>query len=85
MSNKIEITTWNVNSVRKRLNSINIFLKDFIPDILLLQETKVSNELFPHQFFKDFGYHFIHHEGEKTGYNGVAIIAKSELEVLLKI
>jgi len=85
VSNKIEITTWNVNSVRKRLNSISIFLKDFIPDILLLQETKVSNELFPYQFFKDFGYHFIHHEGEKTGYNGVAIIAKSELEVIPKI
>lgn len=85
MKNKIEITTWNVNSVRKRLNSINEFLKNFLPDILMLQETKVRNDLFLCQFFRDFGYSFIHHEGETTGYNGVAIIAKKELEVIPKI
>jgi exodeoxyribonuclease-3 len=50
-SNKINITTWNINSVRKRLNSIDKFLKEFAPDILMLQETKVRNELFPFQFF----------------------------------
>ena len=51
-SNKINITTWNITSVRKRLNSIDKFLKEFTPDILMLQETKVRNELFPFQFFK---------------------------------
>ena len=84
-SNKINITTWNINSVRKRLNSIDKFLKEFTPDILMLQETKVRNELFPFQFFRDFGYSFIHHEGENTGYNGVAIIAKKDLEIVPKI
>lgn len=85
MNGKLEITTWNVNSVRRRLSSISKFLQDYIPDILLLQETKVSNELFPYQFFRDFGYNFIHTEGEKTGYNGVAIIAKKKLEMIPKI
>jgi len=84
-SNKINITTWNINSVRKRLNSIDKFLKEFAPDILMLQETKVRNELFPFQFFRNFGYSFIHHEGEDTGYNGVAIIAKKDLEIIPKI
>ena len=81
----IKITTWNINSVRKRIESIKVFVKDFAPDILLLQETKVNNELFPCQFFKELGYQFAHYDGEKTGYNGVAILAKQELEILPKI
>jgi exodeoxyribonuclease-3 len=84
-NNKINITTWNVNSVRRRLNSIDKFLKEYSPDILMLQETKVRNDLFPFQFFRDFGYSFIHHEGETTGYNGVAIIAKEDLPIAPKI
>ncbi|MSO14530.1 hypothetical protein h2es_1338 [Rickettsiales endosymbiont of Trichoplax sp. H2] len=35
-NNKINITTWNVNSVRRRLNSIDKFLKEYSPDILML-------------------------------------------------
>jgi len=84
-NSKINITTWNINSVRKRFNSIDKFLKEFSPDIFMLQETKVRNDLFPFQFFRDFGYNFIHHEGEITGYNGVAIIAKKNLEITPKI
>ncbi len=85
MEDKINITTWNINSVRKRLASISSFFKELVPDILLLQETKVNNHLFPAEFFKDFGYNFIHHEGESTGYNGVAILAKRGLGILPKI
>ena len=84
-NNKVNITTWNINSVRKRLNSIDKFLKNYFPDILMLQETKVRSDLFPSQFFRDFGYNFIHHEGETTGYNGVAILAKKNLEIVPKI
>ena len=84
-NSKINIATWNVNSVRRRLNSIDKFLKEYSPDILMLQETKVRNDLFPFQFFRDFGYGFVHHEGETTGYNGVAIIAKEDLEIIPKL
>ena len=82
---QLKITTWNINSVRKRIELIKIFIKDFAPDILLLQETKVSNELFPYQIFQEIGYSFTHYDGEKTGYNGVAILAKQELEIIPKI
>ena len=76
---RLKITTWNINSVRKRSDLIKHFIQEFSPDILLLQETKVSNELFPYCFFKDLGYSFAHYDGEKTGYNGVAILAPTAL------
>ena len=82
---RLKITTWNINSVRKRSDLIKHFIQEFSPDNLLLQETKVSNELFPYCFFKDLGYSFAHYDGEKTGYNGVAILANQELEIVPKI
>ena len=81
----IKITTWNVNSVRKRIESIKVFIKAFSPDILALQETKVSNDLFPIHIFNEMGYSFAHYNGEKTGYNGVAILAKNDLQILPRI
>lgn len=75
-NSKIKITTWNVNSVRKRTNSIKVFIESYSPDILAIQETKVRDNLFPEDFFRDLGYNFIYYHGESTGYNGVAILAK---------
>ena len=82
---KIKITTWNVNSIRKRIESIKVFIKNFSPDILSLQETKVSNDLFLEHFFDELGYSFANYHGETTGYNGVAILAKNDLQILPKL
>jgi len=84
-NSKIKITTWNVNSIRKRIESIKVFIEDFSPDILALQETKVSNDLFPTHIFDELGYSFAHYNGETTGYNGVAILAKNDLQILPKL
>ncbi|MEM7617333.1 MAG: exodeoxyribonuclease III [Pseudomonadota bacterium] len=67
-----------MNSVRKRLDSIAKFIDLIKPDILCLQETKVTNDLFPANYFYDLGYDYIFYNGEKS-YNGVAIIAKIPL------
>ena len=71
----MRIITWNINSVRLRINSLKRIVKKFDPDILCLQETKCPKELFPYKDFKDMG--FLHTEtyGIK-GYNGVSISSK---------
>ncbi len=74
-----KIATWNVNSVRKRLPNLLEWLKDASPDIVLLQETKVTDDQFPSAEIEDMGYHLAV-AGQK-GYNGVAILSKSSIEV----
>ena len=71
----MKIATWNINSIRIRIDQvINILLKENI-DILCLQEIKVSNDLFPNKIFIDNGYKYISVNGQKQ-YNGVATISK---------
>ena len=72
------IATWNVNSIRTRLNQVKSFLENKKIDILCLQETKVSNKDFPLKPFEDLGY-VVKFSGQKS-YNGVAIISKLEIE-----
>jgi exodeoxyribonuclease III len=74
----MHIISWNVNSVRARLPVIERFLQDKKPDLLLLQETKVEDQLFPQDFFESFGYNIAVY-GQKS-YNGVAIASLSPLE-----
>ncbi|NRA74092.1 MAG: exodeoxyribonuclease III [Rickettsiales bacterium] len=71
----MKITTWNVNSIRSRLEATKKVIEELQPDILCLQETKVIDDLFPYDFFKSYGY--IHNlvRGE-ISYNGVAILSK---------
>ena len=66
-----KIATYNVNSIRSRLHIIIPWLRENRADVLCMQETKVSNDKFPVNEFKEAGYHVIYH-GEKQ-YNGVAI------------
>jgi exodeoxyribonuclease III len=47
MANTLRIASWNINSVRARLDIVERYLRDEAPDILCLQETKVVNDLFP--------------------------------------
>ena len=74
----MKIISWNVNSVRARIENIKSYIKDSSPDILLLQEIKTQNENFPNDEFKQLGY-FSYIFGQKS-YNGVAIVSKLKLE-----
>ena len=70
----MKIISWNVNSVRARIENIINYIKDSSPDILLLQEIKTQNENFPSSEFQNLGYtSYIF--GQKS-YNGVAIVSK---------
>lgn len=71
---KTKIVTWNVNSIRARLEILINYLNTKKPDIIALQETKVVDEDFPAKVFKDLGYD-VEFSGQKS-YNGVAIAAK---------
>lgn len=74
----MRIATWNINSVRLRLELVLRLLDEVRPDVLCLQETKVINELFPLEAFAQRGYTHCHVHGMK-GYNGVAIISRLPL------
>ena len=72
------ITSWNVNSVRARIENIKDYLKKFSPDIVMMQEIKTQDETFPYDEFASLNYES-HVFGQKS-YNGVAIISKDKLE-----
>jgi exodeoxyribonuclease-3 len=74
----MRIATWNVNSVRARLERLIPWLAETRPEIVLLQETKCMDEQFPREPLEELGYS-IAHAGQKT-YNGVAILARSRIE-----
>ena len=74
----MKISSWNVNSVRARIENILNYLKDSKPDILMLQEIKTEDQNFPINDFKKLGYDsYIF--GQKS-YNGVAFISKVEIK-----
>jgi exodeoxyribonuclease-3 len=73
----MQIATWNVNSIRIRLNQVVAWLEANPVDVLCLQETKVVDEQFPRAEFQSLGYH-CHISGQKS-YNGVAILSRSPL------
>jgi len=74
----MKIISWNVNSVRARIENIKHYIKDSEPDVLMLQEIKTQNENFPNDEFKNLGY--ISYVFGQKSYNGVAIISKHELD-----
>ncbi len=71
----MKIVTWNINSVRLRIDMVVRFLAQYQPDILCLQETKTIDDTFPSQALKNAGYPYLAFHGMKS-YNGVAIISK---------
>ena len=71
------ISSWNVNSVRARIENIKEYLKKFSPDIVMIQEIKTEDINFPYDEFKTLEYES-HVFGQKS-YNGVAIISKHKL------
>ncbi len=74
----MKIASWNVNSLRVRLPQVLDWLKTEQPDVLALQETKLTDDLFPAQAFRDLGYE-VAFSGQPT-YNGVALIARQPIE-----
>ena len=74
----MRIATWNVNSVRTRLDQVCAWLQQVQPEVLCLQETKVADELFPREAFEQLGY-AVAISGQKA-YNGVAIASRLPLD-----
>lgn len=72
------VASWNVNSIKSRLQHLLPWLAEAKPDIVLLQETKVVDDAFPRMEIEDAGYNILIH-GQKT-YNGVAILSRFPLE-----
>ena len=70
----MRIATWNVNSVKQRLENLSAWLPSAQPDIVCLQETKSVDEAFPREPIEALGYNVAVH-GQKT-FNGVAILSK---------
>lgn len=71
----MKLVTWNINSIRIRLDHVKALVDGYSPDVICFQETKVRDELFPAMELKAMGFDHIYFAGEKS-YNGVAILSK---------
>ncbi len=74
----MRLATWNVNSIRARLELVVEWLREHQPDALCLQETKVADHEFPTEAFQRLGYE-VAKCGQRT-YNGVAILSRHPIE-----
>lgn len=68
------IASWNVNGLRARLDLVIAWLREREPDVVGLQELKLTDEVFPHEAFTALGYRAVTH-GQKS-WNGVAVLAR---------
>ncbi len=75
----MRIVSWNVNSIRARLDQLTSWLARADPDVICMQETKVEDGIFPHGELGESGYKVACY-GQKT-YNGVAIAARFGLAI----
>ena len=80
----MRLVTWNINSVRARLDHVERFVAEHSPDIICFQETKVMDDIFPRQFFEDLGFAHIALHGQKS-YHGVATVSRAPIEDVTKI
>jgi exodeoxyribonuclease III len=78
----VRIATWNVNSIKQRIDSARAWLAERKPDIVCLQETKCVDDAFPRMEFEELGYNVAIH-GQKT-FNGVAILSKFKFDEVNK-
>ena len=77
----MRIATWNVNSLKARLEKVRWWLDRAKPDVLLMQETKLADAAAPGDFFRETGYTFAHH-GEGR-WNGVAIASRCGIKAIV--
>jgi len=75
----VRIATWNINGLRARLDFLRHWLRERQPDVVGLQELKLTDEQFPHAELEAEGYRAVSH-GQKS-WNGVAILSRSEAHV----
>jgi exodeoxyribonuclease-3 len=75
----LKLTTWNINSVRLRINLVAKFIKAVRPDVICLQETKCPDDAFPLKRFKRLGYEHVALNGQK-GYHGVVVLSRLPFE-----
>ena len=78
MADTLSIASWNINSVRFRIDIVERFLREAAPDILCLQETKVVDADFPGDAFRALGYDHVLIHGQRM-HHGVAIISRVPL------
>jgi len=71
----LRIVTWNINSVRLRIDQVARFVAENAPDVLCLQEIKCTEDQFPRQAFIDMGLPYLRIGGQK-GWHGVAIASR---------
>jgi exodeoxyribonuclease-3 len=76
----MRLATWNVNGLRARIELVQHWLRARQPDVVGLQELKLSDDQFPHDAFAPLGYRAVTH-GQKA-WNGVAILAREEARVV---
>jgi exodeoxyribonuclease III len=76
---RLTITTWNINSVRLRIDLVAKFIKAARPDVLCLQETKCPDDKFPMKRFRRLGYEHVALNGQK-GYHGVVVVSRLPFE-----
>lgn len=74
----MKIASWNVNSLRVRLPQVLDWLHSVQPDVLAMQETKLTDDKFPAAELQEAGYHVVF-SGQPT-YNGVALLSKTPLQ-----
>ena len=77
----VSVATWNINSVRLRIDQVARFLTEQAPDVLCLQEIKCREEQFPYEAFAALGYVHSAVHGQK-GYHGVATVSRLPLRDL---
>ena len=77
----MRIITWNINSLRYRYNNLKRLVETYHPNIICLQETKVSDSDFPIQDIINLGYNYVLFQGIKS-YSGVAILSNIPLETI---
>jgi exodeoxyribonuclease III len=73
----MKIVTWNVNSIRARMENVKLYLSSSKPDIVLLQEIKTQDATYPYEDIKKLGY--ISYVSGQKSYNGVAILSKKKV------
>ena len=77
----LRLVTWNINSVRLRIDQLKDLVDQYSPDVVCLQETKCSNDQFPEKAIKKLGFDHFFVNGQK-GYHGVATLSKHPLEMV---
>jgi exodeoxyribonuclease III len=77
----MKVASWNINSLRVRLLHVLDWIQANGPDVLALQETKMTDDVFPADAFEAAGYE-VCYSGQKT-YNGVAIVSKKPAQEVI--